>query len=84
MRAVAVSEYGVEPAVTELPEPKAGTDQLLIKIQAGGVNAMDRSIASGAWQAQVPATIRANPAHCDGPRVTSPRPFRVSSVFRGK
>jgi NADPH:quinone reductase-like Zn-dependent oxidoreductase len=57
MRAVAISEYGAEPAVTELPDPEAGADDLLIKIQAAGVNPMDRSIASGAWQAQVPATF---------------------------
>jgi NADPH:quinone reductase-like Zn-dependent oxidoreductase len=33
--------------VIELPDPKAGADQLLIKIQAAGVNPMDRSIARG-------------------------------------
>jgi NADPH:quinone reductase-like Zn-dependent oxidoreductase len=57
MRPVAISQYGAKPAVTQLPDPEAGADDLLIKIQAAGVNPMDRSIASGASQAQVPATF---------------------------
>ena len=55
MRAVAVSEYGGSPVVTELPKPKAGPGQLLIKVQAASVNPMDRNIANGGMKDRVPA-----------------------------
>ena len=55
MRAVAVSEYGGSPVVTELPKPKAGPGQLLIKVQAASVNPMDRIIANGGMKDRVPA-----------------------------
>ena len=43
MRAVAVSEYGGSPVVTELPKPTPGPGQLLIKVHAASVNPMDRN-----------------------------------------
>jgi NADPH2:quinone reductase len=57
MRAVTVSEYGAAPALTEVPDPRPGPRQVLIKIQAAGMNPMDRAIAEGAWKAVMPASF---------------------------
>jgi len=57
VRAITVSEYGAAATVTELPDPEPGSDQILIKISAAGVNPMDRALADGAWQTLMPATF---------------------------
>jgi NADPH2:quinone reductase len=57
MRAITVSEYGGPPAVTELPKPEPGPGELLIKVQAAGMNPMDRKIANGAWRERMPGTF---------------------------
>jgi NADPH:quinone reductase len=57
MRAVAVSEYGGSPVVTELPNPKPGPGQLLIKVHAASVNPFDRDIADGGMKQQMPGTF---------------------------
>jgi NADPH:quinone reductase len=55
MRAVTVSDYGKEATVSDLPKPQPGPGQVLIKVQAAGMNPMDRKIALGAWKARMPA-----------------------------
>ena len=57
MRAITVSSYGARPSVTELPAPQAGPRQVLIAIQAAGMNPMDTQIANGGWQNVMPATF---------------------------
>jgi NADPH2:quinone reductase len=57
MRAITVSSYGASPSVTELATPQAGPGQVLISIQAAGMNPMDVQIANGGWQDQVPGTF---------------------------
>jgi NADPH:quinone reductase-like Zn-dependent oxidoreductase len=57
MRAIAVNEYGAKATVVELPKPKPGPHQILIKVDAAGMNPMDRSIADGAWQGRMPGTF---------------------------
>jgi len=54
MQAIAVDEYGAEPRVMELPKPKPGPGQILIKILAAGMNPMDRLISDGEWKATMP------------------------------
>jgi NADPH:quinone reductase len=54
MQAIAVNEYGAEPAVMELPKPKPGPGQILIKIWAAGMNPMDRLISDGEWKSMMP------------------------------
>jgi NADPH:quinone reductase-like Zn-dependent oxidoreductase len=53
MRAIAVNAYGAAPALMEVPDPTPGP--VLIKVQAAGMNPMDRTIAEGGLQAIGPA-----------------------------
>jgi len=57
MRAITISEYGGNPVVTELPKPKAGPGQVLIRVRAASVNPMDRNIAGGAMRERMPGTF---------------------------
>ena len=54
MRAITVDEYGAPPALTEVPDPHPGPGQVLIKVEAAGMNPMDQSMAAGAWKEQMP------------------------------
>src|SRR5437667_47042 len=56
MRAVVVSEYGGTPVLAEVPTPQPGPGQILMRMQAAGMNPMDRTLASGDWQ-PAPATF---------------------------
>jgi NADPH:quinone reductase-like Zn-dependent oxidoreductase len=55
MRAVIINEYGGTPVVADVPTPQPGPHQILIKVQAAGMNPMDRTLAGGA---QPSATAR--------------------------
>lgn len=55
MRAIAVDEYGEMPMLMQLPDPRPEAGQLLIKVEAAGMNPMDRFIAGGGFQAIGPA-----------------------------
>jgi NADPH:quinone reductase len=57
MRAITVSDYGAGPAITELPRPRPGPGQVLIAVQAAGLNPMDMEIANGGWKDRMPATF---------------------------
>jgi NADPH:quinone reductase len=57
MRAIAVSQYGAEARLGEHAKPTAGPGQVLVKVQAAGMNPMDQAIASGAFSEAKPATF---------------------------
>src|SRR5437773_4070764 len=57
MRAIAVTAYGGEPAVTELPKPEAAPDKIIVRVEAAGMNPVDSSMASGAYKDLMPATF---------------------------
>jgi NADPH:quinone reductase-like Zn-dependent oxidoreductase len=47
MRALNVPAAGEKPQVSELPTPVAGPGQVLIRVKAAGLNALDNAIAAG-------------------------------------
>jgi NADPH2:quinone reductase len=57
MRAITVNEYGAAPALTEVPDPHPGPGQVLIRVEAAGMNPMDRSMAAGAWKERMPGSF---------------------------
>jgi NADPH:quinone reductase len=57
MHAIAVNEYGADPALVELPTPRPEPGQILIKIRSAGMNPGDLQIANGAWKDRVPGTF---------------------------
>lgn len=48
MRAVGVKDHGATPELLDLPTPVAGPGQVLVRVEAAGVNPVDASIAAGA------------------------------------
>ena len=56
MRAVIVQEYGSTPVVAELPTPQPEPRQVLIRLQAAGMQTLDYLLATGAWR-PAPATF---------------------------
>lgn len=57
MRAITVNEYGAAPALTEVPGPQPGPGQVLITVEAAGMNPVDRTIADGGLKDMMPATF---------------------------
>lgn len=47
MKAVAVSAFGEQPRLMELPEPQPGPGEVLVRMSAAGVNPVDWKIADG-------------------------------------
>jgi NADPH:quinone reductase len=47
MRAVAVNDYGEAPSLMEVADPQAGPGQVSIRIEATGINPMDRKLVDG-------------------------------------
>jgi NADPH:quinone reductase-like Zn-dependent oxidoreductase len=47
VRAVVVTEQGAKPALTEVPTPRPGTGEVLVRVQASSVNGFDLSVAAG-------------------------------------
>jgi NADPH:quinone reductase len=57
MRAISVSEYRADARLGEHDKPTAGPGQILVKVQAAGMNPIDLAIASGAFSEVYPATF---------------------------
>jgi NADPH:quinone reductase len=57
MRAISVSEYQGDARLGEHDKPTAGPGEILIKVQAAGMNPIDQAIASGAFSEVYPATF---------------------------
>src|SRR5260221_1577828 len=81
MHAITVSDYGAGPAVTELPRPRPKPGQVLIAVQAAGLNPMEMATASGVGKDRMPATfpmvlggVVAAIAEEDGPGVAGLEP----------
>jgi NADPH2:quinone reductase len=57
MRAIAISEYRADARLGEHSKPTAGPGQVLVKVEAAGMNPLDKAIASGAFSEVKPATF---------------------------
>jgi NADPH:quinone reductase len=57
MRAISVSEYQADAQLREHEKPTAGPGEILVKVQAAGLNPIDQAIANGAFSEIYPATF---------------------------
>lgn len=57
MKAVIVNDFSAEPEVIELPTPEPGPGELLVRLQAAGLNPFDWKVADGALKDVVPHTF---------------------------
>ncbi|MET9296509.1 NADP-dependent oxidoreductase [Streptomyces sp. NPDC003077] len=53
MRAVAVTAFGEEPRLLDLPQPEPGPGEVLVRMSAAGLNPVDWRIADGAFKDSV-------------------------------
>jgi NADPH:quinone reductase-like Zn-dependent oxidoreductase len=53
MRAIAISAFGADPELIEVPEPEPLPGELLVRLRAAGYNPVDTKIASGAMKARM-------------------------------
>lgn len=54
MRALHVPAAGQQPVLSELPVPEIGEGQVLIRVKAAGLNAIDNGLASGMMAGMIP------------------------------
>lgn len=54
MKAVVVTEFGTPPQLADLPTPKPGIGEILVRLHAAGVNPFDWKVADGALKDTVP------------------------------
>jgi len=54
MRAVAVPRFRAPAVLTELPIPKAGTNELVVRVEFAGINPFDWKIADGIFEGSRP------------------------------
>jgi NADPH:quinone reductase-like Zn-dependent oxidoreductase len=53
MRAVAINDYGVRPAVVDLPVPEPGPGEVLVRVRSSSVNGYDVAVAAGAYKGKL-------------------------------
>ncbi|MFH8404734.1 NADP-dependent oxidoreductase [Streptomyces sp. NPDC018019] len=54
MKAVAVTAFGEQPRLLDLPEPQPGPGEVLVRMSAAGVNPVDWKIADGLFKDTAP------------------------------
>ncbi|AYF77566.1 NADP-dependent oxidoreductase [Nocardia yunnanensis] len=54
MRAIVVREFGAKPETADMPIPEAGAGQVLIQLEAAGVNPFDQRIIDGFLNGRLP------------------------------
>src|SRR5258707_6161947 len=55
MRAITIDAYQTQPHLQEMPRPQPGAGEILIRLHAAGVNAMDKWARDGKYQQLLPA-----------------------------
>lgn len=54
MRAIVVREFGAEPQLADMPRPEPGPGELLVRIEAAGLNPFDGKVAKGMLAEKMP------------------------------
>src|SRR5260370_29315875 len=61
MRAITIDAYQTQPHLQEMPRPQPGAGEIMIRLHAAGVNAMDWRARDGTyhqrWPAEFPAAL---------------------------
>ncbi|MQA94606.1 MAG: zinc-binding dehydrogenase [Streptosporangiales bacterium] len=57
MRAIAVSSYGADPQVMDLPMPEPAPDEVVVRLHAASYNSFDLMVADGDMKDTVPASF---------------------------
>ena len=66
MRAVAITDFGSEPEVLELPVPQPGPGEILLRIHAAGMNPFDWKVAAHAPVPPLTRHSRSRRSRCPG------------------
>ncbi|HEU5130375.1 MAG TPA: NADP-dependent oxidoreductase [Glycomyces sp.] len=81
MRAVTVTDFNADPETTEIPTPEPGPGEVLVRLEAAGVNPFDWKVVDGALRGAVdhafPLVLGSDGAGIVervGPGVTAPAP----------
>lgn len=53
MRAVVIRDFGVEPELADVPAPRPGADEVLVRLHAAGMNPFDWKVIDGALKGVV-------------------------------
>ena len=89
MRAFQVDEFGAPPKIAEVERPQPGANEVLLKIEACGLNFADLLMAEGTYQdtPEPPFTLGmevCGVVEATGPGVTAPAPGTRVAVFGGQ
>src|SRR5438874_2710827 len=57
MKAIRINEWGQPAKLENIPKPKPGTDEVLVRVRAAGVNKADWAIAQGYMQGMLAAPL---------------------------
>ncbi len=57
MRAIAITGFGADPEITQLPAPEPGPREVFVRIRAAAYNPVDSKVAAGVMKGQVPFTF---------------------------
>lgn len=57
MKAIRINEWGQQPKLEDIEQPRPGSDEVLVRVRAAGVNKVDWAIAQGYLQGMLTAPI---------------------------
>lgn len=57
MRAIAITGFGADPEIMQLPAPEPGPREVFVRMRAAGYNPVDVKVADGAMRGMVPFTF---------------------------
>ncbi|GGP10259.1 NADP-dependent oxidoreductase [Nonomuraea glycinis] len=57
MRAIAITGFGADPEIMQVPAPEPGPREVFVRMRAAGYNPVDTKVAAGAMKGMVPFTF---------------------------